>query len=166
MPVIRRMLTLAAAAGALLGAPLKAQSDEDLLSRYRLTENAYAKYVQASRNMIAAWKADSTAFKDEEEEEDEGDDPTIADLAAQYDGHPATKRAITSAGMTTREFVTFTFSLFQAAAAAWLVKQRQGKLDNLPAGTPRENVLFYQQHEAELQRLTEEMQAILGEKNE
>jgi hypothetical protein len=161
MPSPLRLLVVAIAAVSLVPASLCAQSDEETLARYRLTESAYAKYLQASRNMIAAWKADPAAFK--EEEEDEADNPTIADLAAQYDAHPAAKRAITSAGLTSREFVTFTFAMFQAAMAAGVIKEMNGKLENVPAGTQRDNVLFYQRHEAELQRLTAEMQALFGE---
>jgi hypothetical protein len=62
--------------------------------------------------------------------------------------------------MTTREFVTFLLSMFQAAVGAWIAQQPQGSLDKLPPEIPRDNVRFYQQHERELQRLTEEMKAL------
>ena len=166
MPSPSRLLAMALAATAILVAPLQAQSDEETIARYRLTEGVYAKYLQASRNLIAAWKADRAAFKDEDEDEADGDEATIAELAAQYDAHPAAKRALTSAGITSREFVTFTFAMFQAAMAAGVIQQMNGKLDDVPAGAQRDNVLFYRRHEAELERVTAEMQALFGEKEE
>ena len=161
MRSIPRLLAVATAAVASLAAPLGAQSDEETLARYRLTEAALAKFTQASRNFIAVAKADSTVLA---EEEDEGENSkSIAEIAALYDRHPALKRAITSAGMTTREYVTFVMSMFQAGMAAWLVEQQGGKFDNVPAGTPHENIRFYQRHKAELERIGEELKALEGQ---
>jgi uncharacterized Zn finger protein len=151
------VLALAAAAVLCSVAPLGAQSDEETLSRYRLTEAGLAKFAQASRNFVAVAKADSQAL---EEQAEDASPKSIADLAALYDGHPRLKRAISSAGMTTREYVTFMMSMFQAGMAAWAVEQQQGKFDNLPAGIPHENIRFYQQHQAELQRIGEELKAL------
>jgi hypothetical protein len=160
MRPIPRLLAVATAAVTCLAAPLGAQSDEETLARYRLTEAALAKFTQASRNFIAVAKADSQALG----EEDEGEtSKSIAEVAALYDRHPALKRAIASAGMTTREYVTFVMSMFQAGMAAWLVEQQGGKFDNVPAGTPHENIRFYQQHRAELERIGEELKALEGQ---
>lgn len=159
MRSIARLLA-AAAAVTCFAAPLVAQTDEETLARYRLTEAALAKFTQASRNFIAVAQADSVALG----EEDEGENgKTIAELAALYDRHPALKRAITSAGMTSREYVTFMMSMFQAGMAAWMVEQQGGKLDKVPAGIPHENIRFYQQHRAELDRIGEELKAAEGQ---
>ena len=64
--------------------------------------------------------------------------------------------------MTTREYTTFVLSMFQAGMAAWLVQQQKGKLDKVPAGIPHENIRFYQQHEAELNRIGKELRALEG----
>jgi len=150
-------LLLALAAATVVAVPLPAQSDEETLARYRLTEATLAKFTQASRNLIAAATADPSA----REPESEGDNPhTIADMAAAYDRHPALKRAITSAGMTTREFTTFVLSMLQAGMGAWVVEREHGRRDKVPAGIPIENVLFYQDHQAELERITEELRAL------
>lgn len=158
-----RLLVLAGAAVVLPRGPLRAQSDEQLLATYRLTDAALTKFVQASRNIIAAGKADPALFR--EEDDDEEDEATIADIAAVYDQRAPLKRAISSAGLTTREYVTFMLSMFQAGVASWIVKQQQGKFDNVPASIPRENVLFYQRHEPELDRIAEELKALSGEKD-
>ena len=89
------------------------------------------KFTQASRNFIAVAKADSAAL---EQQSEDSDGMTLAQMAALYDGHPGLKRAITSAGMTTREYVTFIMSMFQAGMAAWMVEQQGGKFDKVPAG--------------------------------
>jgi hypothetical protein len=155
-----RLLAAAAAAVTCFAAPLGAQTDDAILARYRLTEAGLAKFTQASRNFIAVAKADSGALGAEDEGENS---KTIADMAALYDGRPALKRAISSAGMTSREYVTFIMSMFQAGMAAWMVEQQGGKFDKVPAGIPHENIRFYQQHRAELERIGEELKAVEGQ---
>jgi len=164
MPSTSRFLA-AAAVVACCAAPLGAQSDEQTLARYRLTEATLAKFAQASRNLAAAAKANPSLLKEQDDEQD-GDETaeSLAQMAALYDRHPAFKQAITSAGLTTREFATFVMSMFQAGLAASAVEMRHGKLDSLPAGVPRENVLFYQRHKAELDRIGQELHALEGEK--
>jgi len=142
---------------ACLAAPLPAQSDEETLARYRLTEATLAKFTQASHNLIAAVAADPTAHDQDDEDETRR---TIAAMAAAYDRQPALKRAITSAGMTPREFTIFVLSMLQAGMAAWIVEQDHGRRDRVPIGIPIENVLFYQEHRTELERITEELRGL------
>jgi len=159
MRSIARLLA-AAAVVTCFAAPLVAQTDEETLARYRLTEAGLVKFTQASRNFIAVAKADSAAL---EQQSEDSDGQTIAQIAALYDGHPGLKRAVSSAGMTTREYVTFMMSMFQAGMAAWLVEQQGGKFDKVPAGIPVENIRFYQQHRAELDRIGQELKAAEGQ---
>lgn len=159
MRAIPRLLAVATAAVTAIAAPLGAQTDEETLARYRLTEAGLAKFTQASRSFIAIAKADSAAL---EQQSEESNGMTIAQMAAMYDGHPGLKRAITSAGMTSREFATFLMSMFQAGMGAWLVEQQGGKFDKVPAGIPHENIRFYQQHRAALEAIGEEMKAVEG----
>jgi len=149
-------LPAAAIALACCAAGLPAQSDEETLARYRLTEATLVKFTQASRGLIAAVTADPAVRDDGEG----GNPSTIADMAAAYDRHPAMKRAITSAGMTPREFTTFALSMLQAGMAVWIVEREHGRRDKVPIGIPIENVLFYQEHQAELERITEELRAL------
>src|SRR5438034_10898263 len=125
------LLVVAAAALTFLAPRLGAQSDAETLARYRLTEAALMKFTQASRNFIAAAKADSSTREDQDE-----DDPpkSIAAVAALYDRHPALKQAITSAGMPPPEYTTFMMSMIQAGMAAWSIVQQTSKLGKYPAG--------------------------------
>ena len=155
------LMLIAATAGALSGQNRAASADEREIAAYRLTDAALAKYIRASRALAAlarpaaADTAEDADDAEDDEDEDGDDDMSIAELTAMYDTIPGAKRAITGAGLTTREFVVFTLTLFQAGMAAWLVEQ-QG-WDKLPAGWSRDNVVFYQRHKAQLDSLTAEM---------
>lgn len=152
------LLLLGAIAGTLSGQNRAATADEREIAAYRFSEATLAKYIQASRALAALPRPASADTAEDAETDDDaaGDDgKSIADIAAMYDTIPGARRAITAAGLTTREFVVFTLTLFQAGMAAWLVEQ-QG-WDKLPPGIARENVVFYQRHKAELDRLTGEM---------
>jgi hypothetical protein len=162
IPRLPAVATAAVTAFAAFAAPLGAQTDDEILARYRLTEAGLVKFTQASRNFIAIAKADSAAL---EQQSEDSDGMTLAQMAALYDGHPGLKRAITSAGMTTREYVTFIMSMFQAGMGAWMVEQQGGKFDKVPAGFPHENIRFYQQHRAALEAIGEELKEIEGRKS-
>ena len=66
-----------------------------------------------------------------------------------HDAEPA-MRELAAAGMTTREYLLFTWSVFQNGMAAWAVSQPGGKL---PPGASMANVNFYRKHEAALKQL-------------
>jgi len=68
------------------------------------------------------------------------------------DGVPEVKSALKSAGMTSREYLVFSWSVFQNGMAAWTLEQPGGKL---PPGVKMANVTFYRAHEAELKKLGE-----------
>jgi hypothetical protein len=66
---------------------------------------------------------------------------------------PGAKAAVQSAGMTSREYVVFAFSLIQNGMAAYLLDTPGGRL---PPGVSRSNVDFYRQHAGELEKLAAE----------
>lgn len=137
---------LAACASALLASPLAAAQDRDAqeVASYALTDTGLARYTKATRNLAALPGSKPGDC-------DTGDDSASLDeMAAALDGVPGAKAAIQSAGMTTREYVLFSWSILHNGLAAWAISQPGGKL---PPGTSKANVDFYQQHEAELQQL-------------
>lgn len=125
------------------------------LSSYRLTDAALAKFTQAAQNLIQLQKDHPELAKEAENEPSSGDVKSIDEMVALYHRHPQIERAINSASMSTRDFVLFSMSMFQAGMGAWALQQ-SGKL---PEGTPMANVTFYKAHEAQLKKLNEEMQA-------
>ena len=137
---------IAACAMALLASPFAVAQDRDAqeVAAYVLTDAGLAKYTKATKNLAALPGSKPGDC-------DAGDDSaSLDDMAAALDGVPGAKAAIQSAGMTTREYVLFMWSLMHNGLAAWAISQPGGKL---PAGTSKANVEFYQQHEAELQQL-------------
>jgi hypothetical protein len=151
---VGRTLTIAGVALFAVAANTPAQgADTKEVAAYRFTDATLAKYVKASRALAALGRsAPVDTSDDERDEEDEGGagsgGMSIAELTAKYDSVPEARRAITSAGLTTREYVVFTFALFEAGMAAFVVEQ-QG-WNKLPSNVARSNVEFYQRHKATL----------------
>ncbi|MFZ2507667.1 MAG: hypothetical protein WAW79_04215 [Steroidobacteraceae bacterium] len=115
--------------------------DTQEVMAYTLTEAGLAKYVQATRNL---------AELPETCDEDDSDSQSIDQSVAKLNAHPAAKAAVQSAGMTTREYVVFSWSIIHNGLTAWALSQPGGKL---PAGTSKANVDFYKKHEAGLKSL-------------
>ncbi|MDQ1342472.1 MAG: hypothetical protein QG571_1090, partial [Pseudomonadota bacterium] len=69
---------------------------------------------------------------------------------ARLDATDGVRKAITSAGLTTREYVVFSWAVMQAGLAAWALDQPGGKL---PAGVSMDNVTFYRKHAAAMEEL-------------
>ena len=123
--------------------------DTQEINAYVLTESGLAKYSQATRNLAAL---PNRCDEEEDEEEKEGA-KSLDGMVAQFDSVPEFRAAIRSAGMTTREYLVFTWSLFQHGMAAWVLSQPGGKL---PAGSSMANVNFYRAHEAAFKALEKE----------
>jgi hypothetical protein len=123
--------------------------DTKEINSYVLTEKALAKYTVATHALGATAKRLS-GNRDDDDEGAQSLDATVA----RIDAIPEAKAAIQSAGMTTREYVVFSFSLFQSGMAAWGLSQPGGKL---PPGVSMANVEFYRAHEAEIKKLGKPM---------
>lgn len=119
------------------------------ISAYVLTEAGLAKFTKATANLGRLAQRASGDCESESA-------TSIDDAVARFDAVPGAKAAIQSAGMTTREYIVFTWSLFQNGMAAWAVSQPGGKL---PAGVSKANVDFYRAHEAAMQQLGEHTEA-------
>ena len=130
------------------GASLAVAQDRDTqeVSRYVLTESGLAKFEQATRNISAVPGAC------EREGDDSDDLKSIDQMVAKMNSVPGIQGAIQSAGMTTREYVVFMFSMMQNGMAAWAVSQPGGKL---PPGVSQANVDFFKQHETAMAAIGE-----------
>lgn len=114
------------------------------ISSYMLSEAALAKYMRASANLGDLSK--QAAGNCDDSEGAGSLDKSVAHINAV----PGAQAAIQSAGLTTREYLVFTMSLFQTGMAAWAVSQPGG---TLPPDVSKANVDFYRAHEQALQRL-------------
>ena len=137
--------TLALLAPLVVWAQNLADRDAKEVADYVLTEPVLKKYTQAVRNL--------QPFTGQVPQDCEDENPkSLNDMATRMDGAPQVKSALKGAGMTSREYLLFTFSVFQNGMAAWALDQPGGAL---PPGVKMANVKFYRAHEAELKKLGE-----------
>lgn len=124
-------------------------SDHREISAYVLTEAGLAKFKQASEKLSAVPGA---CERMDEDDDDEGSaKESLDEMVARVNAVPGSKAAIQSAGMTTREYAVFIFSMLQSGMSAWA--QDQG--GKLPPGVSQANVDFYKKHEAEMAAIGE-----------
>lgn len=123
-----------------------ADRDTNEIAGYVLTDAGLAKYTQAVR------KLQPLMGQMPQDCDDDAGPKSLNDAAARMDGVPAVKSALKGAGMTSREYLLFSWSVFQNGMAAWALDQPGGKL---PPGVKMANVNFYRAHEAELKKLGE-----------
>jgi len=148
---IRSALWVSAATTLLASAVSLAQNvadrDAKEIGAYVLTEGVLAKYTQAVKNLgpLSKQLAGNCA-----EDDDDSDAKSLDETATRVNAIPGIRQAITAAGLTTREYLVFTFSLFQNGMAAWALDQPGGKL---PPNTSMANVKFYRAHEADIKKL-------------
>ena len=135
--------------GAMLGITGPAvATDKDTreISAYALTESGLAKFTRATQNLAAL--PDACARMDD----DDSNSQSIDQMVAKLNGITGAQGAVQSAGMTTREYVVFMFSMMESGLSAWAVAQ-SGKL---PPGVQQANVDFYKTHEAQMAALGEQ----------
>lgn len=123
-----------------------ADGDTKEVADYVLTEAALAKYRQAVAKLQPLMGQLSQDCDREE------GSTSLNDMATRMDGVPGVKPALKAAGMTSREYLVFSWSVFQSGMAVLAAQQSGGKL---PPGVKMANVNFYRSHEAELTKLGE-----------
>lgn len=128
------------------GAQNLADRDTNEIAGYMLTESVLAKYTKAVHKLQPLM-----GQLPHDCDQDEGSQ-SLDSTAARMDGVPAVKSALKAAGMTSRDYLLFSWSVFQNGMAAWALEQPGGKL---PPGVKMANVTFYRAHEAELKKLGE-----------
>jgi hypothetical protein len=131
-------------APAVVAAQASSNRDAREISAYVLSEAALAKYSRASANLGDLSKQVASQC------DDSAGPGSLDQSVARINAIPGAQAAIQSAGMTTREYLVFTFSLFQSGMAAWALDQPGG---TLPPGGSKANVDFYRSHEQALQKL-------------
>lgn len=144
-----RVLVLAAAVLAWTNCLSQEDADTTEVMAYSLTEAGFSKYRQATQKLQALPDGMSGNC-----DTDLGS-MSIDESAAMFNTIPGAAAAIQSAGMTTREYVVFSWALIHNALAAWVAGQPGG---SLPAGASQANVDFVRSHEAELQELNTSQQ--------
>lgn len=137
----------AACAIALFLAVSSSADDTSEVAAYKLTETGLAKYMQATRNLVQFGKELANC---------DGEDMSMSldATVARLDAVPGVRAAITSAGMTTREYVVFGWAIVHNGMAAWLADQPDA---TLPPDTSPANLAFYKTHEAAIAEFAEQV---------
>jgi hypothetical protein len=145
-----RMVTVVSALALLVpmaaGAQGLADHDTKEIAGYVLTDAALTKYAQAVRKL--------QPLKEQLQEDCDREDAqeSLNAMAARMDKVSGVKSALNAAGMTSREYLVFSLSVFENGMAAWALELPGGKL---PPGVKMANVNFYRAHKAELEKLGE-----------
>jgi hypothetical protein len=151
MQRISRALIAVTSLALMLPALSQAQVDSDTqeINAYVLTDAGLAHYIKAIEALEPLTKNKSSECADDN---DDSNPQSIDQLAAKVDATPGAKAALQATGMTAREYVVFSMSLFQSGLASWGLEQPGGKL---PPGVSIANVDFYRKNESALAKLGE-----------
>jgi hypothetical protein len=126
--------------------------NDPALANYRLTSGNLTKFVRATTALKALEDED---FDIEDRfEMDDAEDLDIGRIAAAFDSEPRIKNAINGAGMTSRDYLTFMFSMLQAMFGSVMVQMGgESALADLPAGALKDNIAFFMEHQDEFEAL-------------
>jgi hypothetical protein len=154
MKQISRTLAAVTLLALMLPAPSQAQVDRDTqeINSYVLTDAGLARYSKA----IAALGSIAKKMSGDCEDDDDGDAQSIDQIVAKLNAKPGAKAALQAAGMTPREYIVFSMSVFQTGFATWGLSQPGGKL---PPGVSMANVNFYRKNEAAFAKLGQATQS-------
>jgi hypothetical protein len=146
--VLATMVAMLVSSAALAAAP-SADRDAHEVDAYVLTDAALTKYAQATKKLQALPRR-ATAKCDDSGDDASGNGTSIAAQVAKLESTPGAAAAVMSTGLSTREYVVFTWSLLEAGMASWAVAQPGAKQ---PTGVLKSNVAFYRAHEAVLKAI-------------
>jgi hypothetical protein len=153
-------LSLAAVAADVSSAaaqPEKLFTDE--VSNYRLTSAGLQKFLRATQALDALEEEDLDVG--EQFESLNEDDVDLGRIAAAFDSEPLVKNAINGAGMTSREYLTFMFSMIQTMfTAAMLEMGGENALAQMENSVLKDNVQFFREHQEEFEAMGEAMEAM------
>ena len=156
----RRICTHAVTVLALsLGGTVAEAQDADLkaVSATTLTMPKYKQYLDASVN-LANYAVKNPGAADRLEGAGE---KSIAEYVKLLDGDPQIRGAITSTGLSTRDYVLTQWVLLQTGMAYAMTKGSGESQDEIAkkAGVSKANLDFYAKNETEINRLAKEAQA-------
>ncbi len=129
------------------------------LALYRLTEPVFEQFVEASRMIGTATRADRR-FDDDPLFTPEvallGDAREVAArLDARLQDEPVLAHALRTAGITSREYTKFALGLLAARVAHGFIAS--GVLRSVPEGPAADNVRFVDEHQREVAAVLEEL---------
>ena len=135
----------------------KEDKDSKAISSYTLTMPKYKQLMQAMLNLGKAAQKDPTLASAIEE----SGSKSLDQMAAGYNAKPSVRQAIADAGLTSREFAVGQMALLQAGMSYGVMKQYKLTADSVhkATGVSIANLEFYRANEAEIDRMTKQMEA-------
>lgn len=129
------------------------------VSNHRLTMDGLEKFVAATRNLDAL--EDESINLENRFEVSEGEMPDVGMIASAFESEPLIRDAIGKAGLSSREYVTFLFSIVQTMFTATMVEMGgESAFSQMEAGVLKDNVAFFREHKDEIERLASELENI------
>ena len=142
-------------------APPSGEQDLGSINEYELTMDRIDRYFQTQRNMMEALK-DMTPAEREAANVSMDADASLDEMVAQAESSALVSEAAREAGLSTREFVMISFSLFQSMMASSVAQMRpnadQDSLIESMNVNPA-NVQFVRDNEAALRQKQQQLQA-------
>lgn len=135
-------------------------ADQREMESFRLTKAKMDKWMAAQWGIVKLAQqhpelASETRAPDEDED---GNDPTLDQLAARIEKVPEVRQALRRAGITAREYALTTLVVFEAGFA--YAAKKQGLIKEIPPEVPAAHVALVAQYEAEMNRLQAEMKKL------
>src|SRR5262245_12817222 len=133
---------------------LQAQAPIDVyeLADYRLTQEVFERFLQATKRVATVTREDSAFAYAPLFTKDvalSGDAVAeVAGLVARLENHPGLAAALSAANITAREYAKFALTLIVAHLAHGFLTS--GVLPRVPEGAPTINVAFVKAHDAEV----------------
>lgn len=156
--------TTAAATTSSAASPSAATSfiDDATLHDFRLSDEKVDHTIRANDNLSALMTAHPELEKQMESMGEKADDPkTLNEFVNRIDAVPPVRQAISSAGISTRDWV---LTLMTAMSAEMTYQyQKSGLTQKLASSVSPENVSYVAGHRAQMQALTKSAQTMNGE---
>lgn len=155
------LLAVAAAAALAAGSPGDAR-DLQAVANFKLNDRVLDRYTAVVRNFITLKKEHPDVVRSLEQEGDNrGGEETIAEMVDWIDRQAPVRDAITSAGMSVRDYALCSFAMIQTALYAYAVRAGgDAGWKDVPAGVPSDNVRYYLANKAKfdaIDRLNEQL---------
>jgi len=126
--------------------------NDPALADYRLTSADLTRFIAATQALDELEGEDFDL--DEQFDVDDLESISVSQIAAVFDGEPRIKGAINGAGMSSRDYVTFMFSMMQAMFGSIAVQMGgEEALNDMPDGVLKDNVRFFMEHQDEFDAL-------------
>ncbi|HEX6373607.1 MAG TPA: hypothetical protein VF006_32070 [Longimicrobium sp.] len=125
------------------------------LRTYRLTSANLDKFIRAT-NALKALEDEDIDIEDHIDMDDP-EDVDLNEIVAAFDSEPRIKGAINGAGMTSRDYVTFLFSMMQAMFGSVMVQMGGPQaLADMPAGVLKDNIRFFTENQSAFEALDDD----------